>query len=87
MKGVRVFSLDWQTPDDLRAVKNAYDYLTELRQYGRAATTKLLSENIDYQALWRAAEDLLGYVELQERVGVRAPGGMRMRARWRLREE
>jgi hypothetical protein len=84
LEGPDVFALDWRTPSDLRALKNAYDYLTELRRFAPPATAKVLSEQIDYEALWRAAEEVLGQIARQQRLGVRTEDGMRMRARWVL---
>ena len=83
-EGARVFWLDWRTPENLKPLRNAYDYITEQMRYGRPATAGVLADQIDYEELWRVLKDLVGEVALQQRLGVRADGGMRMRARWVL---
>jgi hypothetical protein len=82
LEGTRVFALDWRTPGDVAPLKNSYDYLTEQIRFAPPATAEVLSDQVEYGLLWDALEDAVGEIELQQRLGVRAPGGMRMRARW-----
>jgi hypothetical protein len=84
LEGVPVLALDWESPEDLSPLKNAYDYMTELSRFAPPATAEVLATRVDYEALWRAVEEVVGHIVLQQRLGVRTEDGMRMRARWVL---
>ncbi len=84
LDGAEVLSLEWRTPDDLRPLRNAYDYYVELGRYTSRSAALALSDRTDYGELWEAARDALARVRWQMRVGVWEPEGVRVRARWRL---
>jgi hypothetical protein len=76
-----VLRLEWRPPKDFRQLKNAYDYMTELRRY-RGPVRKLMADDTDYEAVWRIASDVLARIRRHSRVGFVAPGGVRVRAVW-----
>lgn len=84
LDGARVLALDWRTPSDTRPLRNAYEYVVELRRFAGARASELLRDDTDYAGLWTAIEDFLRELREQTRVGVREAGGLRMRARWRF---
>lgn len=78
LKGARVLELAWRAPKDLRQLKNAYDYLTELRRF---SVSDVVADSINYEELWQVVEPFLREFR-QDRIGVREAKGLRMRARW-----
>jgi hypothetical protein len=84
--GTEILRFDWRTPEDLRQLKNSYDYLIELGRYRQRSAARLLADTTDYAALWLAFESVLREVRVHERAAVAGKGGIRMRARWHFGE-
>lgn len=76
-----VLRMEWRPPKDFRQLRNAYDYMTEIRRH-RGPVRKLMADDTDYEAVWRIASDVLARVRRHSRVGFAAPGGVRVRAVW-----
>jgi len=83
IEGDEVLRLDWRAPRDMRQLGNAYAFFAEMR-FATTDSAASLEDTADTEALWAPYEDLLRHVARQERLGVAAPDGMRMRAVWSL---
>ncbi len=82
LEGERVLELEWRRPREFGPLGDAYDYFIELHRARSRSASRLLTDRTDYAELRRAAEGALGEVRSLDCVGVREPGGMRVRAVW-----
>jgi hypothetical protein len=82
LEGERVLELEWRRPKEFGPLRDAYDYLIELHRARSRSASRLLIDRTDYVELRQAVESALGEVRSLDCVGVREPGGMRVRAVW-----